>query len=471
MVEKNEEVKSKNLSEGLNSLQLNDAGANDFSSVADKKLVVDPEDKIEAVVVKDANVQVENLFEGKEAYLSEATWDEMKIREDIKKNLLDLKFDKPSHIQAVSIPMINRTPYRHIIAQSRNGSGKTGAFLLGILGRVDEKDNNLQVVIFAHTRELVNQITGILKSMVANTGIKAAGLLNTNKDIEIGHIIVTTPGNFEKTILTNPKKKKSLDKLKCLVLDEADHMLHTDTKYKVFVDCCEYFKKTKIEVQYILFSATISDEDLKMLKKHINKAVIMQASKESLTLKNVKQLLFQAKNKDEKIGFIEQYLTKSQDMERVIIFVNTRDSTKKLQEVLIEKGFKVFILMGGDMDPTERDKTIQKFNKGEIQVLITTNVLARGFDEKLVKLIINFDMPVIKDDNNMFLPDIPNYLHRIGRTGRFGSHGIGLTLINSHKNELPLLREIEKFYGSKIDEIKSLDELMDLFKKLLEKKF
>ena len=206
MVEKNEEVKSKNLSEGLNSLQLNDAGANDFSSVADKKLVVDPEDKIEAVVVKDANVQVENLFEGKEAYLSEATWDEMKIREDIKKNLLDLKFDKPSHIQAVSIPMINRTPYRHIIAQSRNGSGKTGAFLLGILGRVDEKDNNLQVVIFAHTRELVNQITGILKSMVANTGIKAAGLLNTNKDIEIGHIIVTTPGNFEKTILTNPKK-------------------------------------------------------------------------------------------------------------------------------------------------------------------------------------------------------------------------------------------------------------------------
>ena len=275
----------------------------------------------------------------------------------------------------------------------------------------------------------------------------------------------------KKLVQTNPKKKKSLDKLKCLVLDEADHMLHTDTTYKVFVDCCEYFKKTKIEVQYILFSATISDEDLKMLKKHINKAVIMQASKESLTLKNVKQLLFQAKNKDEKIGFIEQYLTKSQDMERVIIFVNTRDSTKKLQEVLIEKGFKVFILMGGDMDPTERDKTIQKFNKGEIQVLITTNVLARGFDEKLVKLIINFDLPVIKDDNNMFLPDIPNYLHRIGRTGRFGSHGIGLTLINSHKNELPLLREIEKFYGSKIDEIKSLDELMDLFKKLLEKKF
>ena len=473
MVERNEEEKSvsSNLSNGLGNLQINEAGAKDFSSVAEKKLVVDPEDKIEPVVVKDSNVQVENIFEGKEAYLSEATWEEMKIREDVKKNLIDMKFEKPSHIQAVSIPMINRTPYRHIIAQSRNGSGKTGAFLLGIIGRVDEKDNSLQVVIFAHTRELVNQITGILQSMVANTGIKADALLNTNKDINIGHIIVTTPGNFERTILNNPKKRKILDKLKCLILDEADHMLHTDTTYKVFVDCCEYFKKNKIEIQYILFSATISDEDLKLLKKHINKAVIMQASKESLTLKNVKQLLYQAKNKDEKISFIEEYLKKSLDQERIIIFVNTRDSTKKLQEVLVEKGFKVFILMGGDMDPTERDKTIEKFNKGQIQVLITTNVLARGFDEKLVKLIINYDLPVIKDNNNEFVPDIPNYLHRIGRTGRFGSHGIGLTLINSHKNELPMIREIETFYGSKIDEIKSIDELMEYFNKILEQKF
>ena len=127
--------------------------------------------------------------------------------------------------------------------------------------------------------------------------------------------------------------------------------------------------------------------------------------------------------------------------------------------------------MGGDMDPTERDKTIEKFNKGQIQVLITTNVLARGFDEKLVKLIINYDLPVIKDNNNEFVPDIPNYLHRIGRTGRFGSHGIGLTLINSHKNELPMIREIETFYGSKIDEIKSIDELMEYFNKILEQKF
>ncbi len=469
MVEKIED--DNKLTNSLNTLSVNESGANDFSSMAEKKLVNDPEDKIEPVAISDPNNQVENLFEGKEAYLSEATWEQLKIREDVKKNLLDMKFEKPSHIQAVAIPMINRTPYHNLIAQSRNGSGKTGAFLLGILGRVDENDNNLQVVIFAHTRELVNQIFSILNTMVAGTNIKTCALLNTNKDAPLGHICVTNPGLFENIVLSNPKKSRFLDKLRCLVLDEADHMLHTDITLKVFADCCEHFKKKKIDVQLILFSATISDDDLKLLKKYVNKAIIMQASKESLTLKNVRQLFYNAKSKDDKISFIESYLQKSIDQERVIIFVNTREGTKKLQENLVQKGFKVFILMGGDMDPTERDRTIENFNKGNIQILITTNVLARGFDEKLVKLIVNFDLPQIRENNGIYKPDAPTYLHRIGRTGRFGSHGIGLTLIDSSKNQLPLLKEIEKIYSSKIEEIKSLDELMEYFKKVISMKF
>ena len=469
MVDKTEEEKK--LSESLNNLNVNESAAKEFNAIAEKKLVVDPEDKIEPVKVQDPNAQVENQFDGKEAYLSEATWEELKIRDDVKKNLIEMKFEKPSHIQAVAIPMINRTPYRHIIAQSRNGSGKTGAFLLGVIGRVDEKENSLQVVIFAHTRELVNQITSILNTMVAGTGIKISALLNTNKDVSLGHICVTNPGLFEGVILGNPKRSRSLDKLRCLVLDEADHMIHTDTTYKVFSDCCEHFKKKKMDVQFILFSATISDDDLKLLKKHITKAVIMQASKESLTLKNVKQLFYQAKDKYDKINFIKQYLEKSMDQERVIIFVNTRNETAKLQENLVKEGFKVFILMGGDMDPNERDKTIENFNKGNIQILITTNVLARGFDEKLVKLIINFDIPEIKQNNGVFIPDCPTYLHRIGRTGRFGSYGIGLTIVDSSKNQLATIKEIENHYGSKIEEIKSMDELMEYFKKVINQKF
>jgi len=160
----------------------------------------------------------------------------------------------------------------------------------------------------------------------------------------------------------------------------------------------------------------------------------MEMKKEALTLKNVRQMYFKANKKDEKVDFIEEYLKRSIENERVIIFVNTRDNTVKLQQMLVQKGYKVYILMGGNMDPKERDLTIKKFKKGEIQILITTNVLARGFDEKLVKLIINFDLPITQTGNGLG-PDPETYLHRIGRTGRFNSKGIGLTLISDEREK------------------------------------
>ena len=196
---------------------------------------------------------------------------------------------------------------------------------------------------------------------------------------------------------------------------------------------------------------------------------MIQVKKEMLTLKNVRQLYFKCNNREDKVQFVEDYLKRSMENERVIIFVNTRDYTVKLQQKLVSRGYKVYILMGGNMDPSERTETVEKFKKGEIQILITTNLLSRGFDEKLVKLIINFDLPVKKEDSRI-VPDMETYLHRIGRTGRFGSKGIGLTLV-SDEREFKSLKEIESFYGSNIEEIKSLDNLLEDFKKLLEGKF
>jgi len=152
----------------------------------------------------------------------------------------------------------------------------------------------------------------------------------------------------------------------------------------------------------------------------------------------------------------------------VIIFVNTRDYTVQLQKKLFEKGYKVNIIMGGDMDPKERDETVKKFHNGEIQILISTDMLSRGFDERLVKLIINFDLPV--KDKDITKPDYETYLHRIGRTGRFGAKGIGLTLI-SREEELEYLKKVEEYYKSNMEEIKSLDDLITEFKKLLAEKF
>ena len=175
-------------------------------------------------------------------------------------------------------------------------------------------------------------------------------------------------------------------------------------------------------------------------------------------------------NNEDKINKIEEYLKRNIEQERVLIFVNTRDFTEKLTMNLRQRGYKVFLLMGGNMDPAERDGTIEKFSKGEIQILITTNILARGFDERLVKLIINFDLPITMDANHQKLPDFETYLHRIGRTGRFGTHGIGLSLCSGER-DVQVIKGIEKFYNSNIEEIKSMDDLIEEFKKLLADKF
>ena len=174
-------------------------------------------------------------------------------------------------------------------------------------------------------------------------------------------------------------------------------------------------------------------------------------------MKNVKQVYYNAPTREDKVTFIAEYLKKQWQQERVIIFVNTKDYNLKLRDKLTKMGYQVFVLQGGDMDPANRDETIKRFNKGEIQILLTTNVLARGFDEKLVQLVINFDIPIKKVDDKL-VSDPETYLHRIGRTGRFGTKGIGLSLVSGDR-DMKYLKEIEEYYKSKIEEIKSLEDL------------
>ena len=162
----------------------------------------------------------------------------------------------------------------------------------------------------------------------------------------------------------------------------------------------------------------------------------------------------------------EEYLKANIENERVIIFTNKRENTVNLADRLKSKGYKVYILMGGDMSLENRDETIKRFNEGKIQILITTDLLSRGFDERLVKLIINYDIPVtFNQEEKRWKPSMDTYLHRIGRTGRFDSKGIGLSLCDD--KYISNIAEIEAHYSSKIREIKSMDDLISEFKKLL----
>jgi ATP-dependent RNA helicase DDX19/DBP5 len=434
-----------------------------FEDVKEKPSETDKND----IPVRSTVEDIENLIEENDLISKDETWDEMGVKESIKEGLLEMDFIKPSKIQSTTFPLIMKNPPIHLIAQAKNGAGKTGAFGLGILSKIDESNKDIQAIVFAHTRELVNQIAEVLKKMAKKTNIQVDALLQSDeKDKALGQVVVITPGHFDNVFLK--RKSYKLDSLKNLVLDEADYMLTNEITLKVVDKTFKLFQDKKLKVQILFFSATYTPKHYKIIKQYYKKANMIELKREDLTLANVKQLYYIANGPEGKIDFIEEYLKRSIENERVIIFVNSRDFTVKLQTKLKEKGYKIYILMGGDMDPKNRDETIRRFQNGQIQILITTNLLARGYDEKLVKLVINFDIPIKPDPihHDKKITDYATYLHRIGRTGRFGTKGIGLTLLKG-KEELKSLKEIESYYKAEMHEIKSLDELTDEFKKFL----
>ena len=406
---------------------------------------------------------IKNMVEDSFLLSAVKTWDELGIKPEIKKGLLDMNFVNPSKIQSTTFPLIMKEPRLNLVAQAKNGSGKTGAFGIGVISSIDENSKNIQAVVFAHTRELVKQIQDVLSKIAKYTKVKVTALLSGETEPnEYGHIIVITPGHFENCFLK--RNKNELNHLKMMVLDEADFMLTNEVTSRVFDRAFKLFQKAQMNVQILFFSATFDVKCFKFIKKFYSNANMIELKKEELTLDNVCQMYEVCKTPDEKVTFIENYLKISQGSQRVIIFANKRDYVVKLQENLLKRGYKVFILMGGDMALSNRDETIKKFSNGEIQILITTDLLSRGYDERSVKLVINFDLPVKKTRDGNFEPDYETYLHRIGRTGRFGTKGIGVNLCCG-KRDLDNLKSIEQYYKTKIERMKSLEELLEELKK------
>jgi ATP-dependent RNA helicase DDX19/DBP5 len=425
-------------------------------------------DLLEVPVKKIAEeVGIKNLIDDSYLLSTEKTWDELGVKDNIKKGLIEMDFISPSKVQSTTFPLIMKEPRINIIAQAKNGSGKTGAFGLGVISSIDENLNSLQAVVFAHTRELVIQIKDVLSKMAKFTNLKVQALLSgEDQPKEIGHIIVITPGHFENCFLKRDKDK--LKNLKILVLDEADYMLTNDVTSKVCDRSFKLFQKEKMNVQILFFSATFDEKCCRFFKKFYENAHMIQLQKEELTLDNVKQYYQECKTEDDKVQFIVDYLKVSHGSSRVIIFANRRDYVVKLQKKLFERGYKVFILMGGDMDRNSRDETIKKFREGKIQILITTDLLSRGYDERLVRLVINFDLPVKGPIG--IEPNYETYLHRIGRAGRFGTQGIGVNLCCG-KNDLEIIKNIEKYYKTKIEKMQTLDELLEELKNFYLDKF
>lgn len=274
--------------------------------------------------------------------------------------------------------------------------------------------------------------------------------------------MVTTPKWLENRLIG--RKPFDISHLKMIAYDEADEIFLQEYNHKIINNINEAFKKKGIKPQVVLFSATFTDPIIESITKFVNPVQAFRIQKEALKLKGVKMFRLHVNNyvKQDTIRQVYEIFDTFQTM----IFVNMKQEAESLKAFLTQEGHKAEILINS-MEKSERDKVIDDFRKTTTNTLISTNVLARGIDVPEVDLVINYEVPFISDCGYK-LPDCANFLHRVGRTGRFGTDGVSVTFY-SDDTFFDLLDEIESYYDIKIEKIETLDDLKLILQQMREK--
>lgn len=367
------------------------------------------------------------------------SWDELDLNPDLLRGIYAHGFEKPSPIQSKAIyPILQGSD---LIAQAQSGTGKTGSFTIGTLSKIVISENSNQALIMVPTHELAHQITSVIKSLSAMmTGLRIKTIVggsSIDDDAEEmrknpPHIIVGCPGRVFDMIR---RRHINASKLKIVVLDEADEMLSSGFKEQVY----NVFKYLNKNVQIALFSATLPNNIFQITNKFMRNPVKICVKAESLTLEGIKQF-FIAVNDDREKYITLKDLYQHISLSQCIIYSNSVKRVIDLYEAMKEDGFPVCCLHS-NMDKAEREQVFKEFRRGSSRVLISSNVTSRGIDIQQVGVVINFDLP----------RDIHNYLHRIGRSGRWGRKGTGINFIT--RRDIPKLKEIEQYYGTQIEEL------------------
>jgi translation initiation factor 4A len=366
------------------------------------------------------------------------SFDDMGLTDDLLRGIYAYGFEKPSVIQQKAIKAM--TLEKDIIAQAQSGTGKTGTFSIGSLQMLNLSDNYCQTLILSPTRELVNQTLKVIESLGDFMNVKVhacVGGTMIKDDVKIlnkgVHIVVGTPGRVYDMINRQALK---LENLKNVILDEADEMLSRGFKDQIY----DIFKFIPEDAQVCLFSATLPLETLEMTTKFMKPdAIKILVKREELTLEGIKQFYIAVDKEEWKLDTLCD-LYETLTITQAIIYCNTRRKVDWLTDQMSQKDFTVSS-MHGDMDQIERNVIMREFKTGSSRVLITTDLLARGIDVQQVSLVINFDLPL----------DRENYIHRIGRSGRFGRKGVAINFLT--QRDVPCMRDIEQFYNTQIEEM------------------
>ncbi len=358
------------------------------------------------------------------------TFEEINIQSDILKAIGELGFENPTPIQAETIPHLLENTHQDLLAFAQTGTGKTAAFGLPIIQQIDTESKQTQSIVLAPTRELCMQIAKDLESYAKYTRSLNVVAVYGGASIETqiralsrgAHIVVGTPG---RTLDLIKRRKLKLHQIQWLVLDEADEMLNMGFKEELD----NILSETPESKQTLLFSATMPKEVVRIANEYMTDSKEIKVGQRNAGAENVEHAFYVVRASD-KYAALKRIADINPDIYG-IVFCRTRRDTKEIADKLIEDGYNADALHG-DLSQSQRDMVMQRFRQGNLQILVATDVAARGLDVNNLTHIINFNLP---DD-----PEV--YVHRSGRTGRAGKKGISLTI--AHSRELSKIRTLEK---------------------------
>ena len=366
-----------------------------------------------------------------------STFEKLSIKEPILRGIYAYGYETPAPIQIRTIPIMSEK--KDIVAQSQSGTGKTGAFVVGVLQNIDETSRRTQALIISPTRELAIQTKMVAEEIGRYTQIKI-GLcvggtpMNANKrDILNAHVLAATPGRL---IGIMQQQCFYASDINMLVLDEADVLLsgnfHEQTKMII--------SKIPKTAQVCIFSATFTPEILDLTKLIMNDPEFVLIKTEELTLEGIKQFIVDLDDHESWKFDTLLDIFGMMNITQCIVYVNSIPRAEALRKMLEGKNCAVAIIHS-DMMSSERNSVLSSFRHGKARILISTDLLSRGIDIQQLSVVINYDFPRQKD----------TYIHRIGRSGRYGRKGVAINLITRH--DYQNVRMIEQFYDTKLAEM------------------
>jgi ATP-dependent RNA helicase DeaD len=366
------------------------------------------------------------------------TFESLGLSEPLLKAITEIGYEAPTPIQEKTIPPM--LAGRDLIGQAQTGTGKTAAFAIPILEKIDPTVAEVQALVLAPTRELAIQVAEAIHAYSKYRGRVGVLPVYGGQPIQLQlkrldrgvHVVVGTPGRIMDHLRRGSLR---LDAVRIVVLDEADEMLRMG-----FIEDVEWILSQAPEGrQTALFSATLPREVRRIAERHLNKPLAIEVEHKTMTVPAIEQRYLNV-SPQQKLDALARIL-ETETTEAVLIFTRTKNGAAELSERLQGRGYAAEA-MHGDMNQVQRESVIRRLKSGQVEIVVATDVAARGLDVERISHVVNFDMP----------NDVEAYVHRIGRTGRAGRSGIAVLFVSPRERRM--MTEIERYTGQRITPMK-----------------